>query len=49
MIDTTFKSQATIDPIRIKPELRRRSFGQKNIEKIHQATLIVLEQAGGSH
>ena len=46
MIDTTFKSQATIDPIRIKPEMRMRSFGQKNIEKIHQATLTVLEQAG---
>ena len=39
-------SSARIDPIRIKPEMRIKTIADDDVEKIHQATLALLEQVG---
>ncbi len=38
--------EARISPIAIKPEMRIKTLADEDIEKIHQATLTVLEQTG---
>lgn len=39
-------TRARIDPIRIKPQMRIRTLGDEDIEKIHQGTVTVLEETG---
>lgn len=40
------RTKARISPIKIKPQMRIRTLGDEDIEKIHQATLTVLEETG---
>ena len=39
-------SKARISPIAIKPEMKIKTLADEDVEKIHQATLTVLEQTG---
>ena len=40
------RRKASIDPITVRPEMRIRVLSDRDIEKIHQATLTVLEERG---
>jgi len=46
MMESESTSGARISPIQIKPEMRIKTMADEDVEKIHQATLTVLEQAG---
>ncbi len=43
-LETTTK--ARISPIAIRPEMKIKTLADEDVEKIHQATLTVLNQAG---
>jgi trimethylamine--corrinoid protein Co-methyltransferase len=46
MMESETTSGARISPIQIKPEMRIKTMADEDVEKIHQATLTVLEQTG---
>jgi trimethylamine--corrinoid protein Co-methyltransferase len=46
MMSSETKSEARISPIKIKPEMKIKPLDDREIERIHEATLVVLQKIG---